>query len=61
MKRIELTEPHEHDGRVRPAGDVIELDDTDADWLVSLKKAKAAASNPKPAAHESTQTKEHTA
>jgi len=40
VKRIELIEPHEHDGRVYPPTTEIVVNDADADWLIALKKAK---------------------
>lgn len=40
MKTIELTAPHQDGGRDYPVGAELTLLDTDADWLIALKKAK---------------------
>lgn len=65
MKTIELTAPHQHEGREYSAGDVIELSDNDAAWLIGSGKAKSTAPPPSLSAKaptlkaiESTQDKE---
>ena len=47
MKTITLTAPHEHDGREHPAGTELTLDDTAADWLIEIGKARVGSTRAK--------------
>lgn len=40
---VELKKPHEHEGRVYPAGGQIELAAADARWLIGIGVAGAVA------------------
>lgn len=40
MKQVEIISAVHWDGHHRDCGDVIEVKDTDADWLIARKKAK---------------------
>lgn len=44
---VRLEQPHEHEGRVYPAGGQIELAAADARWLIGLGVASADATAPK--------------
>lgn len=48
-QKIRLTQPHEHAGRVCPAGATLTLDDAQADWLIGLKRATEDAPKAEPA------------
>ena len=40
MKQVEITNAVHWDGQHRGPGDVIEVKDSDADWLIGRKKAR---------------------
>ncbi len=44
--KIELLKSHTHAGKRYPPGERLDLDEASAKWLIDLKVAKAATSNP---------------
>ncbi len=41
--KIELLKPHTHAGKRYPSGELLDLIDASAKWLIDLKVAKAAS------------------
>ena len=48
MKQVEIMNAVHWDGHHRECGDVIEVKDSDADWLIARKKAKPYEGNSAP-------------
>jgi hypothetical protein len=48
MRRMRLDQPHEHEGRPRPIGEVIEVDDGTAAWLLAHGIARLETSDALP-------------
>lgn len=48
MKQVEIISAVHWDGHHRDCGDVIEVKDSDADWLIARKKAKPYAATMAP-------------
>jgi len=40
--KVKLLKPHEHQGRRRLPGDILDLDESTAQWLIDIGVAEAA-------------------